>query len=562
MVTLQTDALNLIGLMVAGSFVSGLLLWSRFRYLQDQSNQLLKELAEVQQTSKKSRKKCEKFEFEVDWLKLAQLQHRSEIHFLNLWKSSCENPEACLAWLVLNGDTLEATDHSQQSPDVVACFPEHLNYFCIERSSQQNRFQELPEHIEKLHLFRCAHDSPERLILIVSQLPCFATERIDLERLSELTGFVKNTSRTLTTADASLDENLEDLIAREMLEIRSLLDVEFQSPTEMMEGFLNKLACLSGYEFASLYLSETDSLKVEELSHFASGGILQGQTSQESWNESEQKYLQSTDPAFDQPLIITPESILECDKEIPFRCGLLIPVRHEQESIGLLFLTHSDSTMPSDEDARLIEWASTFLIQTLNKELTRTEIMDQARRDPLTHLANRRTFDLELDRLMQHANHANEPLSLVLVDIDHFKAVNDQFGHPTGDVVLQQVANILAQTTNELRVTDHAIAARYGGEEFALILPNIGEQGAVRIANQIREAIADQKIQTARTSLSVTASFGVAAFRGVELQPSELIQLSDVALYQAKNSGRNQVCSARELLSQHPEIGSKPFSKS
>ncbi|WP_417847559.1 GGDEF domain-containing protein [Thalassoglobus sp.] len=562
MVTLQTDALNLIGLMVAGSFVSGLLLWSRFRYLQDQSNQLLKELAEVQQTSKKSKKECEKFAFEVDWLKLAQLQHRSEIHFLNLWKRSCEKPESCLAWLVLNGNTLETTDPSKQSPAVVACFPERMNYFCIERSSQQERFRDLPEQVEKLHLFRCAHDSPETLILIVSELPSFATERIDLERLSELTGFVKNTARTITTADASLNENLEDLIAREMLEIRSLLDVEFQSPTEMMEGFLNKLASLSGYEFASLYLSETDTLKVTELSHFASGGILQGSTSPELWNESEQKYLQSTDLVFDHPLIITPESILEFDKEIPFRCGLLIPVRHEQEAIGLLFLTHSDSTIPSDEDARLIEWASTFLIQTLNKELTRTEIMDQARRDPLTHLANRRTFDLELDRLMKHANQANEPLSLLLIDIDHFKAVNDEFGHPAGDVVLQQVANTLTQTASELRVTDHAIAARYGGEEFALILPNIGEQGAVRIANQIREAIADHSIQAAGTTLAVTASFGVAAYRGIELQTSELIQLADVALYQAKNSGRNRVCSARELLNQRPEIGLEPFSKS
>lgn len=159
-------------------------------------------------------------------------------------------------------------------------------------------------------------------------------------------------------------------------------------------------------------------------------------------------------------------------------------------------------------------------------------------RDGLTGLANLRQFRLVLDRELDRVARTGEPLSLLLLDIDHFKAVNDRHGHPAGDRVLKTLANLL-----EASVRPMDTVARIGGEEFAVILPSSQPQQACRVAGRLRAAVEHTQVFLEDgTPLPVTVCCGVAAvapWAGV--MPAALIAAADRALYAAKQAGRNCV---------------------
>jgi diguanylate cyclase (GGDEF)-like protein len=123
-----------------------------------------------------------------------------------------------------------------------------------------------------------------------------------------------------------------------------------------------------------------------------------------------------------------------------------------------------------------------------------------------------------------------------MIDVDHFKRVNDQYGHLTGDMVLREVGRIITQSTREID-----IAGRYGGEEFCVILPDTDKPGALQVAERIRSALADQKIKANDAMLHVHVSVGVATFPEDALQMEEIMDKADWALYRAKKMGRNRV---------------------
>jgi diguanylate cyclase (GGDEF)-like protein len=169
-------------------------------------------------------------------------------------------------------------------------------------------------------------------------------------------------------------------------------------------------------------------------------------------------------------------------------------------------------------------------LQSANQRLNQLATLDG-----LTGLHNHRHFQEMLDHFYARAEALHEPISVILLDVDHFKQYNDQFGHPAGDQVLRQVGKIVQRRTRD---TD--LAARYGGEEFVLILPATGKEGALRTAEKIRASLesADWPLR------AVTASFGVATLRpGIE-GPSALVDLADKALYESKRGGRNRVTHA------------------
>ncbi|MEW6777497.1 MAG: GGDEF domain-containing protein [Bdellovibrionota bacterium] len=162
-----------------------------------------------------------------------------------------------------------------------------------------------------------------------------------------------------------------------------------------------------------------------------------------------------------------------------------------------------------------------------------------ARHDPLTSLANAGAFHEELERELARADRTGQPLSLVLLDLDFFKKVNDQHGHLTGDQVLRRVGMILER---EIRTGD--LAARYGGEELALILPGNNLEQAAQAAERVRRAIEEGGKQ-GEIPVPITASFGVA-----QAAPADsllgLFARADRALYRAKAEGRNRVCRDQE----------------
>jgi diguanylate cyclase len=186
--------------------------------------------------------------------------------------------------------------------------------------------------------------------------------------------------------------------------------------------------------------------------------------------------------------------------------------------------------------------ASSREIVALREHLERLE--REASTDALTQVANRKRFDVSLREAIAVALRDQSQLSLVMVDIDHFKRFNDTYGHLLGDQVLRLVARYLTDC-----IKGNDLAARYGGEEFAVILPRTRLEDGVHVAEQIRAHVASKKVVNRRTGEAlgqITLSLGIAEYRYGET-PADLIHRADEALYLAKKSGRDRAVSEAQL---------------
>jgi len=176
-------------------------------------------------------------------------------------------------------------------------------------------------------------------------------------------------------------------------------------------------------------------------------------------------------------------------------------------------------------------------LERASKSLARIALLDA-----LTGISNRRSFDERLAMEWDRAQHTGQPLSLLLIDIDHFKRVNDTYGHQIGDLCLRHTAQILRSTFD--RPAD--LIARYGGEEFAILLPETDSFGAFSVAGTIRAALAKEAVPTSGFLCPITVSIGVSTWNADEhanpaFYPGELLRSADRALYRAKQNGRNRV---------------------
>lgn len=177
-------------------------------------------------------------------------------------------------------------------------------------------------------------------------------------------------------------------------------------------------------------------------------------------------------------------------------------------------------------------------LEESQREISRQnhELYALATRDPLTGVLNRRSFFEGMKTLMRECEEHGEPMSAIMVDIDHFKRINDRFGHAQGDKVIKMLADILTQT-----VRSDDLVGRYGGEEFCVALPGVHEEKASEIAEQMRRIIQEGKAEKFTSAIKITSSFGVSMNDGDGLTPGSLVDLADKALYEAKESGRNRV---------------------
>ena len=185
-------------------------------------------------------------------------------------------------------------------------------------------------------------------------------------------------------------------------------------------------------------------------------------------------------------------------------------------------------------------------LQSANRELHRL-----ANLDGLTQVANRRSFDTTLAKEWRRLSREENPLSLILCDVDCFKGFNDTYGHQAGDECLKQIARTITLTLK--RPSD--LLARYGGEEFVIVLPNTPETGAIHVAEEIRAAIHDRAIAHRSSSVRpiVTMSLGLATMiPQVECKPEYLLYAADRALYRAKVEGRDRVCIETVTLTAEP----------
>lgn len=225
-----------------------------------------------------------------------------------------------------------------------------------------------------------------------------------------------------------------------------------------------------------------------------------------------------------------------------FRSVLVLPLISRENVIGTLSLATLRPGAFGDSVRATLSVLANQLATSLENAKAVRRLEEMATTDGLTGCLNKRAFLEELDAKLRSAERFGKKLSLIVTDIDHFKSVNDTYGHATGDVVIKELGAILMRAKRE---TDRV--ARFGGEEFCVLCEETDTEGALQLAERVRDEIGRTLFQTELGKLKVTASLGVATYPLDAKTSSSLFEITDKALYAAKHNGRNQVCTTAHL---------------
>ncbi|MEJ2422748.1 MAG: sensor domain-containing diguanylate cyclase [Acidobacteriota bacterium] len=234
--------------------------------------------------------------------------------------------------------------------------------------------------------------------------------------------------------------------------------------------------------------------------------------------------------------------LLHAEESFPAdRVAFLQPLATKEDPYGVVGLVGREDNPFPEEDRKE---AAFFLGQAaalMELGFVNTMLQEQAMRDPLTGLFNRRHFGEQLEFELRRSRREKTPVSLLIADIDHFKKINDTYGHPMGDRVLRDMAACISGAVREVDIT-----CRYGGEEFAVILPSCPNGEAARVGERIREVVeASHFPREGADRIKLTVSLGLSSSSSPSANAEELVHLADKALYRAKREGRNR-------LSSHP----------
>jgi diguanylate cyclase (GGDEF)-like protein len=218
--------------------------------------------------------------------------------------------------------------------------------------------------------------------------------------------------------------------------------------------------------------------------------------------------------------------------------ALAIPVLINERTVGSMQMFRRGSPAFTAEDAQMLWVLSRVTEKLLSREITNEGLLRFAFTDYLTGLKSRGYFEQQLELEIKRSERKEEPFALLMLDIDHFKQLNDRLGHSVGDGVLRQVGQVLMEGMREIDTV-----ARYGGEEFAIILPDTTLEEAGIIAQRIRSSMEQRNFEVQGETLndSISISIGMAMFGSDSFDKKQLIQFADAALYHAKSSGRNRV---------------------
>ena len=233
------------------------------------------------------------------------------------------------------------------------------------------------------------------------------------------------------------------------------------------------------------------------------------------------------------PIIAATESFPEQP-----RAFAAIPLQVGQTPIAVVTIWTGEEAFQPDAVATL-EALAPFAALQFQHAQAYGQLRQRAEHDRLTGLLNRQAFDHEIAGEAARFQRYQRPFALLMLDLDHFKAVNDRYGHPVGDAVLAHVGETISKTLREVDV-----AARYGGEEFAIILPETDLHTAEEIAERLRVAIAGSPARTTAGALPITVSIGVSSCPEKASDVDSLIRTADAALYVSKRNGRNRVTSS------------------
>jgi diguanylate cyclase (GGDEF)-like protein len=231
-----------------------------------------------------------------------------------------------------------------------------------------------------------------------------------------------------------------------------------------------------------------------------------------------------------QPLLVPSESI----KGNPL---IAAPVMIQREVAAILRVGGTPGPAFTREDLRLLDILAGLASMALGNLALFTQVQETALRDGLTGLLTHRAFQDHLQSAVLEASRYNQPVSILLSDVDHFKKVNDSFGHQAGDQILQGFAHVLDRNVR----AGVDIISRYGGEEFVVLLYQMGHAEALEVAERIRQDLASLEFDVGGHPLSITTSLGVATFPEDATSAQQLLRQADQRLYRAKQAGRNRV---------------------
>jgi diguanylate cyclase (GGDEF)-like protein/PAS domain S-box-containing protein len=229
------------------------------------------------------------------------------------------------------------------------------------------------------------------------------------------------------------------------------------------------------------------------------------------------------------------------DREAWVQTRFLLDATSEAREVEVQMKTAQGRTFVAEMAAIAIEYAGSPAVLTALNDISQrkqleAELFHEASTDPLTGISNRRYFMTQAEADFRRAKRYSHKMGLLMCDLDHFKEVNDTYGHAAGDAVLQEVVKAIQSS---LRESD--IMGRLGGEEFAVLLPETDADAALEVANRVRAAVAERKIEVENIVLSRTTSIGVAHIKPEDAEFDTLLMRADDAMYRAKNSGRNRI---------------------
>ncbi len=221
---------------------------------------------------------------------------------------------------------------------------------------------------------------------------------------------------------------------------------------------------------------------------------------------------------------------------------ICVPLVFKDEIIGILYVDDFTPRRFGKNDLELLSILSTFAAMSIDHASLHARTSKMAVTDGLTGLFNHRYLMQQFDREFSRATRYKETFSVLMIDIDNFKTINDTYGHTFGDRVLEKLAEILKSS---IRASD--TAARYGGEEFVIILPKVGSAQALALANRIRKHIKEKTSALMKGKGILTVSIGISNYPKDSQKKTELIKQADKALYAAKRRGKDQAVEYREL---------------
>ncbi len=371
------------------------------------------------------------------------------------------------------------------------------------------------------------------------------SRRVELNRpdeLGQLAQAFNAMAEAMEQSRAGLDERSSQLNALNQIAIAitSLLSLQDILNEIMRCGIVltgAKASCIAFYDEATALFTQWVTQGLSQ--HFVGNlSFIPGGLADEAFSSG--AYILSND----RPE--TGHKLSRLARDELLRCFVCLPLTSRERRLGVIYFYRTDRDTFAPAEIELLVTFASLAAQAIENVRLYARVQEQARTDALTGLNNRGEFQRQLKEEVVRSRRYSRCFSLLLLDIDHFKTVNDGYGHQAGDEVLRVLA---ARLRGQTRPVDHA--ARYGGEEFVVILPETTNEGALALAERLRSTVADTAVAvTEGRTISVTISIGVATFPADAGSETALIAAADAALYAAKQGGRNRLSRYEAALAQ------------